>query len=85
MAGWAILLDYLIVLAIRSFAVSHYLAAFWHVADQRVIEHVIAGAALAYVAVSNIRGISADRYRFVLRPRAARPDAGLRDRRGGRR
>jgi basic amino acid/polyamine antiporter, APA family len=66
-AGWAILLDYLIVLAIGSFAVSHYLAAFWHVADQRVIEHVIAGAALGYVAVSNIRGISADRYRFVLR------------------
>ena len=28
-AGWAILLDYLIVMAIGSFAVSHYLAAFW--------------------------------------------------------
>ena len=28
-AGWAILLDYLIVMAIGAFAVSHYLAAFW--------------------------------------------------------
>ena len=29
-AGWAILLDYLIVMAIAAFAVSRYLAAFWH-------------------------------------------------------
>ena len=28
-AGWAILLDYLIVMAIGAFAVPHYLAAFW--------------------------------------------------------
>jgi basic amino acid/polyamine antiporter, APA family len=66
-AGWAILLDYLIILALGSFAVSHYLAAFWHVAGGEVVEHVIAGAVLAYVAVSNIRGLSADRYWFVLR------------------
>jgi APA family basic amino acid/polyamine antiporter len=66
-AGWAILLDYLIVLAIGSFAVSHYLAAYWHVLGDSVVEHVIAAAALAYVAVSNIRGLSADRYGFVLR------------------
>ena len=32
-AGWAMLLDYLIVMAIGAFAVSHYLAAFWGVAD----------------------------------------------------
>jgi len=66
-AGWAILLDYLIILALGSFAVGQYLAAFWHVTDDEVIEHVIAGAVLAYVAVSNIRGLSADRYWFVLR------------------
>ena len=67
LAGWVILLDYLLVLAIGSFAISHYLAAFWHVADDKVVEHVIAGAALFYVALSNIRGVSADRYSFVLR------------------
>ena len=66
-AGWVIILDYLIVLALGSFAISHYLAAFAGWADDQVIEHVIAGAALAYVAVSNIRGLSADRYSFVLR------------------
>ena len=32
-AGWAILLDFLIVLAIGAFAVPHYLAAFWGGAD----------------------------------------------------
>ena len=28
-AGWAIILDYLIVMAIAIFSISHYLAAFW--------------------------------------------------------
>jgi APA family basic amino acid/polyamine antiporter len=66
-AGWAIILDYLIVIAMGSFAIAHYLSAFWAVADDKLLEHVIAGAAIAWVALSNIRGLSADRYRFVLR------------------
>ena len=65
-AGWAILLDYLIVMAIAAFALSHYLAAFWGVAGQAGAEIVIAGGAIAYVAWANFRGISAERYRFVL-------------------
>ena len=65
-AGWAILLDYLIVMAIAAFALSHYLAAFWGVAGQTGAEIVIAGGAIAYVAWANFRGISAERYRFVL-------------------
>ena len=83
-AGWVILLDYLIVLALGSFAVSHYLAAFAGWADDKVIEHAIAGAALAYVAVSNIRGLSADRYSFVLRLGVWNLTLALRDRGGGR-
>ncbi|HYY73839.1 MAG TPA: amino acid permease [Solirubrobacterales bacterium] len=66
-AGWAIILDYLIVIAMGSFAIAHYLAAFVGAADDKVTEHVIAGAAIAWVALSNIRGLSAGRYRFVLR------------------
>jgi APA family basic amino acid/polyamine antiporter len=66
-AGWAILLDYLIVMAIGAFAISHYLAAFWGVADDRGIEILISAAALGYVAWANFRGITAERYRFVLR------------------
>ncbi len=65
-AGWAILLDYLIVMAIGAFAISHYLAAFWGVAGHRGAEVVIACGAIAYVAWANYRGLSAQRYRFVL-------------------
>ncbi len=66
-AGWAILLDYLIVMAIGAFAVSHYLAAFWGGAGEAGAEIVIACAAIAFVAWTNFRGISAERLRFVLR------------------
>ncbi|MBA3299437.1 MAG: amino acid permease [Thermoleophilaceae bacterium] len=66
-AGWAILLDYLIVMAIGAFAVSHYLAAFWGGAGDAGVEILIAGATIAYVAWANIRGITAERFRFLLR------------------
>ena len=66
-AGWAILLDYLIVMAIGAIAVSHYVAAFWGGIDDEGVELAIAGAAIAYVAWSNYRGLMAERYRGVLR------------------
>jgi APA family basic amino acid/polyamine antiporter len=66
-AGWAIILDYLLVIAMGSFAIAHYLAAFGGWMDDKVAEHAIAGLAIAWVAFSNIRGLSAERYRFVLR------------------
>ena len=66
-AGWAILLDYLIVMAIGVFAVSHYLAAFWTALGEPGLEMVVAGATVGFVAWSNIRGISADRLTRVLR------------------
>ncbi len=66
-AGWAILLDFLIVMAIGAFAVSHYLAAFWGGADGGVSATVISAATIGYVAWTNYRGISAARFRVVLR------------------
>jgi APA family basic amino acid/polyamine antiporter len=66
-AGWAILLDYMLVIAMGSFAIAHYLAAFGGWMDDKVAEHAIAALAIAWVAFSNIRGLSAERYRFVLR------------------
>jgi basic amino acid/polyamine antiporter, APA family len=66
-AGWAIILDYLLVIAMGSFAIAHYLAAFGGWMDDQVAEHAIAGGAIAWVVFSNIRGLSAERYRFVLR------------------
>ena len=66
-AGWAIVLDYLIVMAIAAFSVSHYLAAFWSSAGRAGFELVIAAAVLAYVAFSNVRGLSSDRLVSALR------------------
>ena len=66
-AGWAILLDYVIVMAIAAFAIPHYLAAFWGVAGDPGDEVVIAAAAVALVAVINVHGLSANSLRVVLR------------------
>jgi basic amino acid/polyamine antiporter, APA family len=66
-AGWAILLDYLIVMAIGAVVISEYLTVFWNELDDGFWPEAIAGGALLYVAVSNIRGLSADRIGSVLR------------------
>jgi APA family basic amino acid/polyamine antiporter len=66
-AGWAIILDYLIVMAFGAFAVSHYLSAFWHHTDDRGIAIPIAGATLAFAALMNVRGVASQRLRRVLR------------------
>ena len=66
-AGWAIILDYLIVMAIGIFAISHYLAAFWGEAGHWPADIVIAAIAMAWVCWSNVRGISVRRARAVLR------------------
>jgi basic amino acid/polyamine antiporter, APA family len=66
-AGWAILLDYLIVMAIGAVVASEYLTVFWSELDEGVLPELIAGGALLYVAMSNIRGLSANRIGAVLR------------------
>jgi basic amino acid/polyamine antiporter, APA family len=65
-AGWAILLDYLIVLAISAFSISHYLTVVWPDADARVPAFAIAGLVIAMTAVLNIRGLPVERLRLVL-------------------
>ena len=66
-AGWAILLDYLIVMAIAALAVPHYLTAFWGPAGDGGVELLITAAVLAGVVALNVRGISPERLRTVLR------------------
>ena len=66
-AGWAILLDYLIVMAAAAVSISDYLAVFWDDLASGAPEIAFAGVALAFVAVQNVRGLSADRLRMVLR------------------
>jgi APA family basic amino acid/polyamine antiporter len=66
-AGWAIILDYLIVMAFGAFAVAHYLTPFWsHTADHG-IDLAIGAATLAFAAAMNIRGLTARRLKSVLR------------------
>jgi basic amino acid/polyamine antiporter, APA family len=66
-AGWAMILDYVIVMAILAFAVPHYLAAFWGEAGAPGEQNVIAALTLGFVAYLNIRGVSATRLRTLLR------------------
>jgi APA family basic amino acid/polyamine antiporter len=66
-AGWAILLDYVIVIAAAAVAVSDYLAVFWGELNSGAAEIVIAGVALAYVAAQNVHGLPAERLGMVLR------------------
>jgi APA family basic amino acid/polyamine antiporter len=65
-AGWAMLLDYLIVMAIGAFAVPHYLAAFWPPLALPGVEIAVAAAVVGFVAWSNVRGLTAARYGRVL-------------------
>ncbi|HYI35544.1 MAG TPA: amino acid permease [Thermoleophilaceae bacterium] len=66
-AGWAILLDFLIVLAIGAVAVPHYLGAFWAEADDGAVGVLISAATIAWVAWVNYQGVSAQRFKVVLR------------------
>jgi basic amino acid/polyamine antiporter, APA family len=65
-AGWAIILDSVIVLAFCAFAVPHYLEAFWGVTGDAGVELIFAAATLVTVVAFNIRGITSERLRAVL-------------------
>jgi APA family basic amino acid/polyamine antiporter len=65
-AGWAILLDYLIVIAVATFSISHYLQSIWHGAGSTLGTYLIAAAAIGAVGWLNIRGLPVDRLRVIL-------------------
>ncbi len=66
-AGWALLLEYVILTAAAIYCIAHYLSAFWGVADDALIKWLIAAAAIAWVARTNIRGTSSTRLRTLMR------------------
>ena len=66
-AGWAILLDYMIVMAIGAIAITRYLAGVWGTADDGATQVAIIAACFAFVIGQNIRGLTAERLRTVLR------------------
>ena len=62
-AGWAILLDYVILIAIASLTAPSYLAAFYGPLGRGAPRLVVSLAIIAFVAASNIRGFSTRRTR----------------------
>jgi basic amino acid/polyamine antiporter, APA family len=60
-AGWAILLDYIILIATTAYAATQYLKVFWAPLGNRDEALVLSLAIIAYVVLSNIRGLSSRR------------------------
>jgi APA family basic amino acid/polyamine antiporter len=64
-AGWAILLDYVILIAITAYSATQYLKTFWSPLGNRGEALGLALAFIALVVLSNIRGFGASRARRV--------------------
>ncbi len=62
-AGWAIVLDYTILVAVTALTVPAYLAAFWAPIGRGALQIVVALAVIAFVALDNLTGVSARRLR----------------------
>jgi APA family basic amino acid/polyamine antiporter len=57
-AGWAILLDYVILIAVTAFAATQYLRVFWAPLSHTVEALLLALAIIAFVVFVNVRGSS---------------------------
>lgn len=64
-AGWAMLLDYVILLAVCAIAATNYLTPFWSEMGDGAVEVIACLAILLYVAVRNVRGFSPTRSRRI--------------------
>lgn len=62
-AGWAIMLDYLILIALTAFTITDYVAVFWAPLGDGGLELAVAGGVIAVVSYLNVRGL--DPRRFV--------------------
>jgi APA family basic amino acid/polyamine antiporter len=60
-AGWAILLDYVILIALTSYTATQYLRVFWHPLGNYPEALALSLAIIALVVLGNIRGFSARR------------------------
>ncbi len=65
-AGWAILLDYAILLAVTAFTATNYLAQFWSPLGRGALEVVVAVAIVAAVAIVNVMGVTVRQLRRQL-------------------
>src|SRR5688572_16081850 len=65
-AGWAILLDFLILIAVTAFMTTDYTAVLWDEVAAGVPETVLMLGVVAYVAVRNVLGFSPTRAKRIL-------------------
>ena len=65
-AGWAFLLDFVIVIALAAISVPHYLAPLWGELSDSPAETVVAGVVIAIVAALNIAGLTGRRRQSTL-------------------
>jgi len=66
-AGWAVLLDYTILIAVCALSATNYLSAFWApLGTDDAVEYLAAFAVVAWVAVRNVRGFTSRRAKGVL-------------------
>ena len=64
-AGWALLLDYVILISVTTLSATKYLAAYWDEAGEGVLEIVLVLGFIGYVAFRNVMGFSSRRARRV--------------------
>jgi basic amino acid/polyamine antiporter, APA family len=64
-AGWAILLDYVILIAVTAFSATQYLKVFWGPLGNRGEALGMALVIIAFVVLANIRGLSGRRAKRV--------------------
>src|SRR3954471_7943463 len=64
-AGWVMILDYVILLSVTAFTATHYLAAFWAPLGRGKLENVVALAILVWVAWRSIRGFARTRVQRI--------------------
>jgi APA family basic amino acid/polyamine antiporter len=64
-AGWAILLDYIILIAVTAFSATQYLRVFWHPLGHRTESLLLALAFIAFVVLGNVRGFGSGRVRRI--------------------
>ena len=64
-AGWAILLDYIILIAVTAFSATQYLRVFWQPLGHRTEALLLALAFIALIVLGNVRGFGSGRARRI--------------------
>lgn len=65
-AGWAVLLDYMILIAVTTYTATQYLRVFWSPLGQSAEALLLSLAFIAWVVLGNIRGFGSRRSRRIL-------------------